>query len=202
MAANLGSPALDGYYPFLSEVAEMRRRARRHIESGSIDSILNLLNEALITELVCVARYRNHWSVLAGIAEGVRGEFLKYAQEEQGHADLLAERILQLGGRPMPSPLAPIEDAAQALPADDGSDDPLAELLEEDLIAEGIAIESYREILQFIGTADPSTRRLLESILAVELTHAQELAGMRAEALRRERVSGATSTRLARIEIL
>jgi bacterioferritin len=202
MAANFTSSPVDGSYPFLSEVAEMRRRARHHMKTGSVDSIQHLLNEALATELICVARYRNHCSLLAGIAEGVRSEFFKYAQEEQGHAALLAERILQLGGQPVTAPMA-LGDAAQALDAlDDDITDPLADLLEEDLIAERIAIESYREILEFIGNADPATCRLLEAILAVELIHAQELAGIRAEVLRRERLAGGTSTRLARLDLL
>jgi bacterioferritin len=210
MSANLFSAELDGFYPFLSEVAQMRRRARRLIEqalgaatehSTAHPTVLQLLNEALTTELVCVSRYRNH-SMLAGgaLAESVRAEFLKYAQEEQGHAEQLAKRILQLGGEPnLQAPVA--SSAPAASPADEIEAEALADLLEEDLIAERIAIESYREIVQFVGASDARTRQLLEAILAVEITHAQELAAMRSEMLRRDRLGGTTSTTLPRLEL-
>ncbi len=194
MAATGSSCALEAMYPFLSEIADMRRRARRHMAAGSVDATVQLLNEALATELICVARYRHHCNVLVGIADSVRGEFQKYASEEQSHADLIAERILQLGGRPVTPPARPIADARDG---DELEGERLADLLEEDLLAERIAIESYREILAFVGTADAATRRLLEAILAVELAHAQDLAGLRSEALRG--TSGATSARLARL---
>jgi bacterioferritin len=200
MAAILNNAALEGMYPFLSGIAERRRRARRHMEAGAVDPIVQLLNEALATELMCVARYRHHGSVLAGIAENVRGEFLKYAGEEQHHADLITERILQLGGRPASQPPR-AADIAGGRDEDRAEAEQLADLLEEDLLAERIAIESYREILAFVGSADAATRQLLEAILAVELTHAQDLAGMRNDALRRDRACGATSARLTRIEL-
>jgi bacterioferritin len=206
MSANLNSPELDrSMYPFLSEVAEMRRRARQHIQDGAVTAdhaavqatVLRLLNEALATEITCVMRYRRH-SALAGgaVAETARDEFLKYAAEEQGHAEQIAARIVQLGGEANLSALS-LSDAG------DGEDieaDALADLLEEDLIAERIAIDSYREIVQFLGTSDPTTRQLLESILAVEAGHAEELATMRAELLRRDRAS-ATSIRLGVLEL-
>src|ERR1039457_2748243 len=115
MSANLNSPELDGMYPFLSGVADRRRRARQHIEAGAVTAgfeavrltVLRLLNEALTTELICVVGYRRHCAMSGGAeAETVRGEFLKYAQEEQGHADRIAERIVQLGGEPNLNPLA------------------------------------------------------------------------------------------------
>jgi bacterioferritin len=205
MSANLTNPALDGMYPFLSEVAAMRRRTRHHVRTHAVDSpaaIASLLNAALATELVCVARYRSHATRLGeSIAQTIRDEFLKYALEEEGHANALVQRIRDLGGEAVQE--APAL-AASADTYDDGAEsdaDHLADLLEEDLIAERIAIDSYREILQYVGAHDAATCRLIESILAVELTHAQELAAMRAEVLRRERLSGATSTRLPRLEL-
>jgi bacterioferritin len=192
-------------YPFLSEVAERRRRARRHIQNGAVcadetaiqATVLRLLNEALATEVLCVLRYRRH-SALAGgaVAEAVRGEFRKYAAEEQGHAEQIAARIAQLGGEANLTSLG-LPDAREG---EDIEADALADLLEEDLIAERIAIGSYREIVQFLGANDPATRQLMESILAVETTHAEELAGMRAELLRRDR-AGATSARLPVLEV-
>jgi bacterioferritin len=205
MSANLTNPALDGMYPFLTEVAALRRHTRHHVRTRAVDSpaaIASLLNAALATELVCVARYRSHATRLGEpTAQAIRNEFLKYALEEEGHAHALAERIRDLGGEAVQeSPVL----AASAEMYDDGEEgdaDRLADLLEEDLIAERIAIDSYREILQYVGAHDAATCRLIESILAVELTHAQELAVMRAEILRRERLSGATSTRLPRLEL-
>jgi bacterioferritin len=204
MSANLTSPTLDSMYPFLSEVAAMRRRTRHHIRTRDVDSpadMASLLNEAMVTELACVARYASHAARLGdSIEQAVRTEFLKYALEEQGHANALAERIRDLGGEAVEAlPLA-----AKAELYDDGEQvdaDRLADLLEEDMIAERIAIDSYREILHYVGAHDATTGRLLESILAVELTHAEELAALRAEVLRRERLSGATSARLPRLDI-
>ena len=205
MSANLTSPALDGVYPFLTEVAAMRRRTRHHIQSCAIDSaaaLVPLLNEALGTELVCVARYLSHAARLGeSIPQTVRDEFLKYAKEEQGHAAALAARIQDLGGvalqrAPELPDTAGLYDEYQA-----GDLDRLADVLEEDLIAERIAIDSYRDILHYVGAHDESSRRLVEAILAVELTHAQELAAMRAEVLRRDRLSGTTSTRLPRLNL-
>ncbi|HEY6451925.1 MAG TPA: ferritin-like domain-containing protein [Steroidobacteraceae bacterium] len=213
MAANLDGPELGRHlYPFLSEVADMRRRARQHIRNGAISSdcaanagtVLRLLNEALATELVCVQRYRRHSNFASGtVAENVRGEFLKYAAEEQGHVEQLAQRIVQLGGEPnlqlatstgSPEAGSPEADSLEA--------EALADILEEDMIAERITIESYREILQFVGGSDPATQALLESILAVESGHAEELAAMRAELLRRERAAlGASSSRLPVLEL-
>jgi bacterioferritin len=209
LSANSVSAQLDGLYPFLSEVAAVRRRARTHIEAASAatavspthPTVLQLLNEALSTELICVSRYRNH-CVLGGgaLAESVRSEFLKYVREEQGHADQLAERILELGGEPNTSvPALPSPSAA--VPSEELEADALVDLLEEDLIAERVAIDSYREIAQFVGTCDPRTRQLLEAILAVEVAHARELAAMRSELLRRDRLTGSTSTSLPRLDL-
>jgi bacterioferritin len=195
----------EGMYPFLSEVAAMRRRTRQHVRTRAVDSpaaIASLLNAALATELVCAARYRGHATRLGeSTAHSIRNEFLKYAMEEQGHANALAARIRDLGGEALQEIPVLVSSADMYDEAEEGGVDRLADLLEEDLIAERIAIDSYREILQYVGAHDSATCRLIESILAVELTHAQELAAMRAELLRRERLSGATSTRLPRLEL-
>ena len=160
-------------YPFLSEVAEIRRRARQHIASGAVtvnyaadrDVVLRLLNEALATEVVCVLRYRRHYFMASGtVAEAIKKEFLQHSQEEQAHADQLAERIVQLGGAPNFNPQGMLERSHSEY--EEGES--LADMIEEDLVAERIAIESYREIIQYIGDKDSTTRRLFESILAVE----------------------------------
>jgi bacterioferritin len=182
----------DQKFPFLSDVAEIRRRARQHISDGAVtvnyaadrEVVLRLLNEALATEMVCVLRYRRHYFMAAGsVAEAVKDEFLKHSQEEQQHADQLAERIVQLGGAPNLNPRGMLERSHSEY--EEGES--LADMIEEDLIAERIAIESYREMIQYIGNNDSTTRRLFESILAVEEQHAEELASMRADILRRDR---------------
>jgi bacterioferritin len=179
-------------YPFLSELAQIRRRARQHIADGAVtvndaadrDVLLRLLNESLATELVCVLRYRRHYFMATdSVAEAMKPEFLKHSQEEQRHADQLAQRIVQLGGEPNFKPHGMV-DRSHSEYADGDS---LADMVEEDLIAERIAIESYREIIQYIGEKDTTTRRLFESILAVEQEHAEELASMRADLIRNRR---------------
>jgi bacterioferritin len=179
-------------YPFLSGIAEIRRRARQHIADGAVTMnyaadravVLRLLNEALATELICVLRYRRHYFMATGsLAEAIKDEFLKHSQEEQQHADQLAERIVQLGGQPNFNPQG-ILDRSHSEYVDGET---LSDMVEEDLIAERIAIESYREIIQYIGEKDSTTRRLFESILAVEEEHAEELASMREDLLRRGR---------------
>jgi bacterioferritin len=185
-------------YPFLSEIAGIRRRARQHIADGAVtvnyaadrDVVLRLLNESLATELVCVLRYRRHYFMATGsVAEAIKPEFLKHSEEEQQHADHLAERIVQLGGEPNFNPHGMV-DRSHSEYADGDS---LADMIEEDLIAERIAIESYREIIQYIGEKDTTTRRLFESILAVEEEHAAELASMRADLIRKGRGSAAAN---------
>lgn len=205
MSANLTNPTLDGMYPFLTQVAAMRRRTRHHVRTRAVISpaaIASLLNTALATELVCVARYQSHATRLGEpIAQAIRNEFLKYALEEQGHANALAERIRELGGEVVQEAPAQTAGAEVYDDGEEGAADRLADLLEEDLIAERIAMDSYREILQYVGAHDAETCQLIESILAVELTHAQELAAMRAELLHRDRLSSASSTRLPRLEL-
>jgi len=167
----------------LSSIEELRTRARQSIDEGAVtpsynadrEQVLRLLNEALATETVCTLRYRHHYYIAQGLAaEAIKQEFLAHANEEQQHADQIAERIVQLGGDPNLNP----SGLADRSHAEYGSGKALPELLREDLIAERVAIESYREIIQYIGDADPTTRRLMESILAVEEEHAEEISSM------------------------
>ncbi|HWG77949.1 MAG TPA: ferritin-like domain-containing protein [Steroidobacteraceae bacterium] len=183
-------------HAFVTNVAEIRRRARQHIQNGAVtdnyaadrETVLRLLNEALATELVCVLRYKRHYYMAGGaVAEAIKGELLQHANEEQGHADSLAQRIVELGGSPNFNPVG----LADRSHSEYVEGDTLAEMLAEDLIAERIAIESYREIIQYLGTKDTTTRRLFESILAVEEEHAEDLRSMREDMLRKERATGA-----------
>ncbi len=178
--------------PFLSEVADIRRRARRHIQDGAAtpsygadrEAVVRLLNEALATELVCVLRYKRHYFMAGGaVAETIRSELLQHANEEQTHADRIAERIVELGGAPNFNP----DGLAQRSHSEYVEGESLSDMLAEDLIAERIAIESYREIVEYLGNKDVTTRRLFESILAVEEEHAGELRKMREGMLRQER---------------
>lgn len=168
---------------FMSDVATIRARARKHIEDGAVTqnydadraTVLKLLNEALATELVCVLRYRRHHFMAKGIhAEPIAAEFKVHADEEQQHADRIAARIVQLGGEPDFSP----EGLAARSHSEYVEADGLIDMIRENLVAERIAIESYREMVQYIGERDPTTRRILEEILAVEEEHADELADM------------------------
>lgn len=206
MSADHSSTDLDAVYPFLSELVAMRHRTRQHIKSVDGDAgcgsdrpaVLRLLNEALATERARVARYRNH-AQLGALLEPARSEFLKYAEEEQSHAERLAERILQLGGQPCASSA---ESSTDATPAERELDaEEIVDLLEEDLIAERIAIDCYREIMQFIGDSDAGTQQLLAAILMMETNHARELAALRAELQRRDRLSGSTSVALQRLDL-
>jgi bacterioferritin len=164
----------------MSDVGELRRRARQHIEKGAVTSrygldigtAVKLLNEALATELVCVLRYKYHYFMAKGIhAQAVQQEFLEHAAEEQGHADQLAARIVQLGGKPDLNP----EVLARRSHAEYVEGDSIEDMIREDLVAERIAIESYGEMIAFFGPRDTSSRRLLEQILAVEEEHAEDL---------------------------
>jgi bacterioferritin len=165
---------------FLSDVKELRRRARQHMEAGAvtegyradIDTVVKLLNTALATELVCVLRYRRHHFTAKGIhAQAVADEFLQHAQEEQTHADELAKRIIQLGGAPDFNP----DGLAARAHSEYVEGDDLIFMIQENLVAERIAIESYTEMIHYIGDHDPTTRRILEGILAKEEEHADEL---------------------------
>jgi bacterioferritin len=165
---------------FLTDVKELRRRARVHMERGAVTdgyqadrkTVLALLNTSLATELVCVLRYRRHHFMASGIhAQAVAAEFLEHATEEQEHADHIAHRITQLGGEPdfNPEGLATRSHSEYV----EGSD--LMDMIREDLVAERVAIESYGEIIRYLGENDPTTRRMLEEILTVEEEHAEDL---------------------------
>lgn len=167
----------------LTDVATLRARARQHTEGGAVTAgynadrsqVLNMLNEALATELVCMLRYRRHHFMARGIhAQGIATEFMVHAQEEQKHADQLAARIVQLGGEPdfCPDTLSS-RSHAEYVPGQT-----LVDMMREDLVAERIAIDSYREMVQFLGHQDPTTSDLLKRILAVEEEHADELADL------------------------
>ncbi len=168
---------------FLSDITTLRRRARQHIDKGPVTpgyrgqlkTILRLLNEALATEIVCVLRYKRHFYMASGIhAQSVAAEFLEHANEEQAHADLIAARITQLGGEPNFSPQG-LADRSHSEYAP-GKD--LLDMIEEDLVAERVAIDSYSEMIRFVGDTDSTTRRMLESILAMEEEHADDLANL------------------------
>jgi bacterioferritin len=165
---------------FLSDIQEIRRRARQHIENGAVTpnyqadlpTVLKLLNEALATEIVCTLRYKRHYYMATGIhAQSVAAEFQEHAAEEQRHADRIAERIVQLGGEPNFSP----EGLLTRSHAEYVEGDSLVEMIKEDLVAERIAIESYSEMIRYFGNDDPTTRRLMEEILAAEEEHAEDM---------------------------
>ncbi len=169
--------------PFLSDIKTIRARARRNIEQGAItdtyradrETVVKLLNEALATEIICVLRYRRHHFMAVGInAEAVAAEFLVHANEEQQHADQIAQRIVQLQGEPNFSP----EGLASRAHAEYVEGEDLIDMIKEDLVAERIAIDSYREMIEYIGERDTTTKRMLEGILAMEEEHADDLVGM------------------------
>src|SRR5437870_2273101 len=169
--------------PFLSDVNEIRRRARKHIEEGAVtegyqadrETVIKLLNEALATEIVCVLRYRRHYFMAQGIhSDPIANEFLEHANEEQQHADQIAARIIQLGGEPNFNPDG-LLTRSHAEYVEGGS---LVEMIEEDLVAERIAIDSYGEMVRYFGNDDPTSRRLMEEILAMEEKHADDLASL------------------------
>ena len=167
----------------IKDVQTIRDRARQHIEEGAMtfdykadrETVIKLLNEALATEIVCVLRYRRHYFTAEGMnAESVKSEFLAHAGEEQAHADQLAERIVQLGGEPNLSP----EGSADRSHSEYIEGENLEDMIKEDLVAERIAIESYRDMIAFVGSDDPTTRRLLEEILMKEEEHAEDLVSL------------------------
>jgi bacterioferritin len=169
--------------PFLTDIKTLRKRARQHIENGAVTegyladrpTVLKLLNEALATEIVCVLRYKRHYFMAAGInAQSVAQEFLQHATEEQGHADEIAGRIVQLGGEPNLSP----EGLLTRSHAEYVEGNSLTDMIKEDLVAERIAIDSYREMIVYLGDKDSTTRRMLEGILAMEEEHADDLVSL------------------------
>jgi bacterioferritin len=169
--------------PFLTDIKTLRERARQHIEEGAVtpgyqadrETVLKLLNEALATEIVCVLRYKRHYFMASGInAQSVAAEFLQHANEEQMHADEIAGRIVQLGGEPNFSPKGLLSRSH----AEYVEGESLVDMIKEDLVAERIAIDSYREMIIYLGNQDSTTRRMLEGILAMEEEHADDLVSL------------------------
>ena len=167
----------------LSDVKTLRERARNNIEAGAVtpgyaadrEQVIKLLNEALATELVCVLRYKRHYFMAKGIhSDPVKAEFLAHAAEEMGHADRLAKRIVELGGAPNFSP----DGLSARSHAEYVEGDTLGSMIREDLIAERVAIESYREMIAYLAENDPTTQRMLKEILTVEEEHADDLASL------------------------
>lgn len=170
-----------GNETFLSDIKELRDRARRSMREGAVTpanksdrtTAIRILNEALATEIVCVLRYKRHYAMAKGIlSQAVADEFAEHAAEEQAHADRIAERIVQLGGEPDYNPVTLLTRSHSEYK--EGGD--LTGMIEEDLVAERIAIESYSEMIRFFGDDDPTSRRVMEDILAKEEEHAEDLA--------------------------
>lgn len=166
-----------------TDVQTIRSLARQEIQEGAVtqdysldkNEAIRVLNEALATELVCVLRYRFHYFMSSGIhGDAAATEFLQHSNEEQGHADMIAGRIRQLGGKPEMNPA----NIWQISHAEYVEGTTLEDMLKEDLVAERIAIQSYREMIQFFGEKDSTTRRMLEEILAVEEEHADDIADL------------------------
>jgi bacterioferritin len=174
------SPQADTAQAFLSDVKTLRERARQHIEqgaitqsySGDVRQAIEILQSVLATELVCVLRYTQHSIVATGLAsEGVKAEFAEHAREEQGHAMQVAERINQLGGAPDFNPATLTSRSA----AEYQTSDKLQAMIRENLVAERIAVEHYRELVRYFGDHDPVTRVMIEGILAKEEEHASDM---------------------------
>ena len=172
--------------PFLTDIKTLRERARKHIEKGAVtegysadrETVVKLLNEALATEIVCVLRYKRHYYMATGIhAEGVAAEFLQHANDEQGHADQIAARIVQLGGAPNFNP----EGLLTRSHAEYVEGETLTDMIKENLVAERIAIDSYRDMINYLGNDDPTSRRMMEGILAMEEEHADDLVNLLGE---------------------
>ena len=169
--------------PLKTDLEAIRKRARANILDGAVTEaykadrakVVAVLNEVLATEIVCTLRYKHHYYMAKGIhAKPVADEFLEHAQEEEGHADQVAKRITELGGKPNYNP----EGLATRSHAQYVEGDSLEDMIKEDLIAERIAVETYNEIVQWPGDTDPTTRRMIEGILAVEEEHADDLSNL------------------------
>jgi len=165
---------------FSTDVKKIRERARKHMEEGAItegykanrDQVTKVLNDVLATEIVCVLRYKRHYYMAQGISsDSVKAEFLQHANEEQQHADWVAERITQIGGEPNFNP----EGLATRSHSEYKPGDSLTDMIKEDLVAERIAIESYSEIVRWLGNDDPTSRVLIEQILKMEEEHANDM---------------------------
>jgi bacterioferritin len=166
--------------PFLSDITELRRRAREHIERGPVtdnyggdaQQAIDLLQTALATEIVCVLRYTMHYVAAVGIdSESVKAEFAEHAKDERKHMEMIAERINQLGGVPDFNP----EGLHTRSATEYGNAEKLIDMIKENLVAERIAVEHYRELIRFFGEKDPTTRIMLEGILAQEEDHANDM---------------------------
>ena len=173
-------PAKATATPFLTDVQTLRKRARSHISAGAVtpgygaDSTLvcKVLNDALATEIVCVLRYKRHYFMAQGLSsDSVKAEFLEHANEEQAHADKIAERIVQLGGEPDLNPAG----LASKAHSEYVEGDSLVDMIREDLVAERVAIESYLEMIAWLDGKDPTTHQMLKTILANEEEHAEDL---------------------------
>ena len=165
---------------FSTDVKKIRERARKHIEEGAVtegykanrEQVAKVLNDVLATEIVCVLRYKRHYFMAEGISsDSVKAEFLQHANEEQQHADWVAERITQIGGEPDFNP----EGLATRSHSEYKPGDSLTDMIKEDLVAERIAIESYSEIVRWLGNDDPTSRLLIEQILKMEEEHANDM---------------------------
>ena len=177
---NEHSPKSASAQPFLSDVKTLRERARQHIDKGAltpsyggdVQQAIEILQAVLATEIVCVLRYTQHSIVAAGLAsEGVKAEFAEHAREEQGHAMEVAERINQLGGAPDFNPQTLTARSA----AEYSTSDELVAMIRENLVAERIAVEHYRELVRYFGDNDPATRIMIEGILSKEEEHASDM---------------------------
>ncbi len=168
---------------FLIDLEKIKERARTHMSKGAVtesygadrEAVLKLLNEVLATEIVCTLRYRNNYLVAQGIhAEAVAAEFKQHAAEEQDHADRVAARIVQLGGEPDMNPASLLTRSHSEYKTSQS----LVEMLQENLVAERVAVSTYSEIVRWLGTGDPTTRRLMEDLLQKEEEHADDLASL------------------------
>jgi len=166
---------------FKADIEEIRRRAKEKMDDGAVtvgykadrEKVIAVLNEVLATEIVCTLRYKSHYYMAKGVhAPGIEDEFLEHAKEEQEHADQVAKRIAELGGTPNLNP----KGLAERSHAEYGTGETLDAMIQEDLIAERIAIATYSEIVRWLGNDDPTTRRLIESLLAKEEEHADDMA--------------------------
>jgi bacterioferritin len=169
--------------PFVLDMEKIRANARRHMDDGPVTSsygadkevVLKLLNDSLATEIVCTLRYKRHYFMAKGIhSEAVASEFAQHATEEQEHADTIAERIVQLGGEPNFAP----DSLASRSHSEYKEGRNLIDMIRENLIAERIAIDTYSEIVRYLGEKDVTTRRIFEEILAVEEEHADDMADL------------------------
>src|SRR6202035_3142646 len=165
---------------FVSDLRKIKERARAHMEKGAVtegykanlEAVIKVLNETLATEIVCVLRYKRHYYMASGInSDGAKAEFLQHANEEQQHADWIATRITQLNGEPNFNP----DGLSTRAHSEYAEGEDLVSMLKEDLYAERIAIESYTEIVRWLGTDDSTTKKMIQDILKMEKEHAEDL---------------------------